>query len=68
MTEGVNPLSRFRTCVRVQRTRTGRLLGAAVMIPAEIIEEFTKDDTEAIDIEFGLLQEGIMLKIRDDSN
>lgn len=68
MTDGVNPLSRFRTCVRVQRTSAGRLLCVAVVIPAEIIEEFAKDDTEAIDIEFGVLQEGILLKIGGDSN
>ena len=48
MIEGVNPLNHFRARVRVQRTPTGRLLGAAVMIPAEIISEFIKDNTETL--------------------
>ena len=64
MTEEINPLNHFRTRVRVQRTPTGRLLGAAVMIPAEIIGEFVKDDPETLDIEFGILPEGIRLKVR----
>ncbi|MEA3325144.1 MAG: hypothetical protein U9Q37_08420, partial [Euryarchaeota archaeon] len=63
MTEGSNSSNHFRTRVRVQRTPTGRLLGAAVMIPAEIIGGFVKDDTEMLDIEFGVLPEGILLKI-----
>jgi len=67
MIEGVNPLNHFRARVRVQRTPTGRLLGAAVMIPAEIISEFIKDNTETLDIEFGVLQEGIVLRIGDGS-
>lgn len=52
----------MKSTVRIQRTPTGQLLGAAVMIPAEIISKFVKDDTEVIDIEFGVLQDGIMLK------
>ena len=66
MTEGIDPLSHFHTRVRVQRT-PGCLLGVAVMIPAEIISEFVKNNTQTLDIEFVVLREGVMLKIGDDS-
>ena len=64
MTEGSNSSDHLHTRVRVQKTTTGRLLGVAVMIPAEIIGEFVKDDPETLDIQFGILPEGIRLKVR----
>lgn len=53
----------MKSRVKVQKTTTGRLLGVAIMIPAEIIGKFVKDDMETLNIEFGILPEGIRLKI-----
>ena len=52
--------------VRVQRTHTGKLLGCALMIPAEIIRDFVKDGAESLNIEFNTMPSGVFLKIGDD--
>ena len=67
MSERANSISNLcQTSVRVQRSPTGRLLGCAVMLPAEIISDFVKDGAESLDIEFNSMPSGIMLKIGDD--
>ena len=55
----------MKSQVRVQRTHTGKLLGCALMIPAEIIRGFVKDGAESLNIEFDAMSSGIMLKIGD---
>ena len=65
MTEGSNSSDHLHTRVRVQKTTTGRLLGVAVMIPAEIVGNFIKNDVEKIEIEIEAITEGILLKIAD---
>ena len=67
MSERANSISNLcQTSVRVQRSPTGRLLGCALMIPADIISEFVKDGAESLDIEFDAMSSGVFLKIGDD--
>ena len=67
MSERANSISNLcQTSVRIQRTQTGKLLGCAVMLPAEIISDFVKDGAESLDIEFNSMPSGVLLKIGDD--
>ena len=67
MSERANSISNLcQTSVRIQRTQTGKLLGCAMWIHADIISDFVKDGAESLDIEFDAMSSGIMLKIGDD--
>ena len=53
------------TCrrVRLQRTPSGKLIGAAVMINVRMLERYVTAGTEYLDVEMIPLEEGILLKI-----
>lgn len=64
MAVGLESTKAFRA--KVQRAPNGRLFGVAIFLPADVIEPFMDDGTEAI--EFGLIRMpgGIHLKIGGD--
>lgn len=60
MVLNTDSISKF---VKVQRTSDGRLLGCAVMIPADTIEPFVDADADFIRYELKALPYGIMVEI-----
>ena len=67
MSERANSISNLcQTSVKIQRSPTGRLLGCALMIPADIIRGFVKYGAESLDIEFEAMPSGVFLKLGDD--
>lgn len=55
------------TCrrVRLQRTPSGKLIGAAVMINVRMLERYVTGDLEYLDVEMIPLEEGMLLKIAE---
>ena len=48
---------------RIRRTPEGRLLGCAVMIPAEIVEQYVDNSTETLNFDLIAAPEGILIEI-----
>ena len=48
---------------RIQRTPEGRLLGCAVMIPAEIVEQYEDNSTKTLNFDLIAEPEGILIEI-----
>ena len=65
MFDGTDFQTNLRGRVKIQKTASGKILGACLMIPAEVlIDHLPKDEIEYLETELKPTPEGIMVKIR----
>ena len=50
---------------RIRRTPEGRLLGCAVIIPAEIVEQYVDNSTKTLNFDLIAAPEGILIEIEE---
>ena len=62
MSISTDPTKRF---ARIQKTLDGQVLGCAIMIPAEIVEQYVDNSTETLNFSFIAVPEGILIEIEE---
>ena len=64
MPEGISKSAPTKTA-RIQRRPDGGLLGVAVFLPAEIVEQYVDNSTETLNFDLIAAPEGIFIEIEE---